>query len=68
MFLHIPFFFIFYFFIFFGDQEFLIKIIFIKKSTVTLFNVNIPTDIFSKRFHYANGHISFSINRTISYL
>jgi hypothetical protein len=64
MFFNIPFFFLFFFF--FGNQEFLIKIIFIKKSTVTLFNGNIiisfsifkdPNGHIFQRSYFLNGHI-----------
>jgi hypothetical protein len=59
-------FFFFLFFFFFGNQEFLIKIIFIKKSTVTLFNGNIiisfsifkdPNGHIFQRSYFLNGHI-----------
>jgi hypothetical protein len=65
--------FFFFLLFFFGNHflEFLIKIIFIKKSTVTLFNGNIIISF--SIFKDPNDHIfqrsySFSINRTISYL
>ena len=60
----------FFFFFFFGNQEFLIKIIFIKKSmvtlTVTLFNGNIiisfsifkdPNGHIFQQSYFLNGHI-----------